>query len=181
MSVDLAERIVSGDRDAETELFQRYYRRVRFVLARRSQDFALAEDLAQETLLTVLNRLREGTIDEPEYLNRFIQQTAKYVYIAWTRKRSNQTEFRESVDDSPDESAVDSAYEREETRRIVREMINSITVPRDKDLLYRYYVHDQDKAVICDELSLSTEHFDRVISRARSRFREMARARLSCE
>lgn len=178
---DIANRIANGDASAESELFERYYEGVRFALARRSRDEALAEDLAQETLLTVLNRLRESSIAEPEFLHRFIQQTAKYVFIGWTRKRGNQTEFRETVDDAPDETSIELSYEREELRRLVRDLINDITVPRDRELLLRYYVRDQEKSAICDALSLSADHFDKIISRARIRFRDLAGGRLIYE
>jgi len=46
-------------------------------------------------------------------------------------------------------------------------------VARDRDLLMRFYLHDEDKALICRELNLSEEHFNRVIFRARNRFREL--------
>jgi RNA polymerase sigma-70 factor, ECF subfamily len=47
-------------------------------------------------------------------------------------------------------------------------------VPRDRRLLRGYYVLDQDKEALCQELELSQEHFDRVLHRARARFRELA-------
>ena len=45
--------------------------------------------------------------------------------------------------------------------------------PRDRDVLDRFYLRDQDKARICKELGLTPANFDRVISRARIRLREL--------
>lgn len=178
----LVGRIRNGDSHAEGELFRRYYRGVVFILRQRTRDHALAEDLAQDTLLTVLNRLRGEGIQQPEMLNRFIQRTAKFIYIGWMRKRDNQTEYREYVDDAlTDELSLEGQIEREETRLLIRELIESIKVPRDREILFRYYVRDQEKAAICDALELSDQHFDTVINRARNRFRQLAARRLVYE
>jgi len=144
------------------------------MLMQRTKNFALAEDLAQETLMTVLVRLRKGGIEQPEYLNRFLQQTAKFTFIGWLRKSANQMEFRETVDDAQlSEQMPDEDLAREQTRVSVRALIKGMKVPRDREVLYRYYVRDQGKPFICDALDLSTTHFDRVINRARNRFREL--------
>jgi hypothetical protein len=44
-------------------------------------------------------------------------------------------------------------------------------------LLKRFYLNDQAKEHICQELRLSEEHFNRVIFRARNRFRELLERR----
>lgn len=170
-AVDLVQRIQAGDVDAEGELFREYHRGVLIILQQRTRDSALAEDLAQDTILTVLKRLRDVGIDDPRYLNRFIQQTAKYLHISWLRKSVNQTEYRESVDeDVSDEWSPENEIEREELRSLIRELLEQVTVERDREILIRYYVRDQEKAAICDALGLTSDHFDKVINRARTRF-----------
>jgi hypothetical protein len=44
-------------------------------------------------------------------------------------------------------------------------------------VLVRFYLDDEDKEKICSELRLSEEHFNRVIFRARNRFRELLERR----
>jgi DNA-directed RNA polymerase specialized sigma24 family protein len=46
-------------------------------------------------------------------------------------------------------------------------------VERDRELLIRFYVHDQDKQKICRELGLKSLHFNRVLFRAKNRFRKL--------
>ena len=48
---------------------------------------------------------------------------------------------------------------------------------RDRDILVRFYLNDEAKEEICRELRLSEEHFNRVIFRARNRFRELLEQR----
>ena len=58
-----------------------------------------------------------------------------------------------------------------------REMLSEIRIERDREILTRYYVADQDKKTICDALQLQPDQFDKLISRARKRFKEAFQAR----
>jgi len=60
-------------------------------------------------------------------------------------------------------------------------LIEQMKVPRDREILYRFYVRDQGKPLICDALDLSNAHFDRVINRARNRFRALVEQELENE
>ena len=46
-------------------------------------------------------------------------------------------------------------------------------VKRDREILTRFYVEDQDKDEICTALNLDSLHFNRVLFRARKRFRKI--------
>jgi hypothetical protein len=52
-------------------------------------------------------------------------------------------------------------------------MLEQMPVARDREVLIRFYLDDEDREQICRELQLSEEHFNRVIFRARNRFREL--------
>ena len=52
-------------------------------------------------------------------------------------------------------------------------MLDEMPGERDRELLMRFYLNDEAKEQICQELKLSREHFNRVIFRARGRFREL--------
>ena len=46
-------------------------------------------------------------------------------------------------------------------------------VVRDREILRRYYLSDDDKQRICQDLQLTSAHFDRVLFRAKQRMREL--------
>jgi hypothetical protein len=48
---------------------------------------------------------------------------------------------------------------------------------RDRELLRRFYLNDESRDRICQDLELTSEHFNRVIFRARNRFRELLERR----
>jgi RNA polymerase sigma-70 factor (ECF subfamily) len=171
---DLALRIGNGDKTAESALYSRYRSGLVLMLNRQTRDMQRAEDLVQDTLLTVITRLRDQGIDNPAALPRFIQQTAKYTFIGWLRRAGNQVELRDSFEDqTADDTSVIDNISRDRLRSAVRSLIEEMKVPRDREILHRYYVREQSKPVICEALDLSMPHFDRVINRARNRFKQL--------
>jgi len=173
-SEELVEGIRLGDEVLEAELFSRFQSGLIRMLEQRTRDRARAEDLAQDTLLTVIVRLRNVGIDHPKRLTGFIYQTAKYIHLGWVRKISSKVENNNGLHQEPlasqnleDEKILD------EEIQITRNTINDMKIERDREILFRYYVSDEPKHYICEMLDLSSENFDRVLHRARSRFRKL--------
>jgi len=73
---ELARRIARGasvEADAaETELARRFAPRIRLFGLRRLRDHGAAQDLVQEVLVTTLEALRSGRIEQPERLASFV-------------------------------------------------------------------------------------------------------------
>jgi len=44
---------------------------------------------------------------------------------------------------------------------------------RDHQILFRFYLQEQEKAEICRDLGLTSLHFNRVLFRARERYRAL--------
>lgn len=175
-SADLVERISAGDRAAETEMVQRYSRGLSYVLRGRTHDVSLAEDLAQDTFRIALERLRKGSIDQPESLAGFLYSTGRNLLIAHQRKewRRATVSDTEAVDRVPDESR--SPYQnvsQAQAARLVRQLLDELPVSRDREILLRTYLQDQDKEEVCQALGLDSLHFNRVLHRARQRFRQL--------
>jgi RNA polymerase sigma-70 factor (ECF subfamily) len=63
-----------------------------------------------------------------------------------------------------------------QTAAAVRELLAGMPVERDRELLMRFYVQDQDKKEICKALGLDSLHFNRVLFRAKGRFRKLLEA-----
>ncbi len=176
---ELVGRIQSGDQNAETELVARYAKGLRLVLLKRAGDPELAKDLSQEALIITLQRIRAGGIKNPDSLPWFLQQTAVNLSIAHFRKEKRYITDQDGIIEL---KAVlkDKAIERMNNRdvhRILKAAINQLSVPRDRAILERFYLQEDDKATICQDLQLSTTHFDRVLYRARQRMKALLQAR----
>lgn len=77
---ELARAVIEhADRAAEAALVSRFARRVFLYGVRHLRDEARAEDLSQEVMATVIERLRARTIDEPDRIGSFILGTARWM------------------------------------------------------------------------------------------------------
>lgn len=175
VAADLAGRIASGDPAAEAELVERYSRGVFFMLRHTTGDFALAEDLHQETFRIVLERLRGPGLADPGRLAGFLQRTARNLSIGEYRKQARRPtdaldELEPPADPAPGQL---SQAVLDEEAAVVRRLIGELRGDRDRQVLYRFYIAEEPKQQICDELGLSSLHFNRVLHRARQRFKDL--------
>ncbi len=179
VAAELVRRIHHGkgrDTAAETDLVRRYSRGLLYMLRRMAGDPALADDLHQETFRVVIERLRERGLEDPERLAGFLHRTAKNLFIGGyrkvvRRKTEGEVDGLETVPDpaaDPHQRAV-----REEEAALVRRLIGELETDRDRQILYRFYIAEEDKERICADLDLSSLHFNRVLFRARQRFKDL--------
>jgi RNA polymerase sigma-70 factor (ECF subfamily) len=175
-SADIVERIRRGDSGAETELWDRYCRGLLFLLRRRTRDPDLAQDLRQETFRIALEKLRKGGLNDPEKLAAYLRGIAVNLVSGDWRKRARQntsadTEVVEQTADTG--SNVADSITRAETGALVRKLIDELGVERDREMLLRFYIREEDKDSICTELAITPLHFNRVLFRAKQRFRAL--------
>jgi len=64
----LVERIIAGDSSAETEMVERYHRGLVAMLYNRSKDRNLAEGVAQDTWILVLQKVRNQELRPQNWL-----------------------------------------------------------------------------------------------------------------
>ena len=178
-----AARIVQGIRGPadersvyESEMVERYSRGLRYLLARRIGDDERARDLLQDTFLIALEKLREIELDSPERLAGYLRGIAIRVALNGGRRRNREPYAMEidavaAVQDS--EPRQFQHISMEQTKSAVRELLDAMPVKRDRELLLRFYVYDQDKQEICRALGLDSLHFNRVLFRAKGRFRKL--------
>jgi RNA polymerase sigma-70 factor (ECF subfamily) len=171
---ELALRIQAGERAAEDELVQRYSSGVAIIVRRIVRDPSSTDDLCQEAFRLVLEKLRRGELREPEKLSGFICNLARNLAIEHVRRPQRTQTLEEPglsvADPTPDQ--LSSLIEQEKVRA-VRQVLEEMTAPRDREILRRFYLQGEDKESLCAELGLSGLHFNRVLYRARERFREL--------
>ncbi|MGB0514645.1 MAG: RNA polymerase sigma factor [Wenzhouxiangellaceae bacterium] len=178
------ERIGNGDKSAETQLARYFGPKIEFILRRRLRDPVLAADLRQDTLITVIERLRNKGIDKPEKLAAFIYKTAEYQANNHGRRRQRRNTHADTgqIEDAPSQMPLlADQIEREELARLVRESMAELRQSRDRQLLRRFYLSEEDKAELCREYDVTPAHFDRVLYRARQRFGELLERRLGLD
>ena len=176
IAADLALKIGQGVRAAEEALVARYGPPLHFMLKRRTRDSELALDIRQDALRIVIEKLRAGTLEQPERLGGYLRGVALKLCGAQQRKESR----RATTADSDAVEAIADAHadpvehlSDEQLRRSVRELLAELSTPRDRDILTRVYLLEEDKETVCTALGVDSLHFNRVLFRAKQRFREL--------
>lgn len=171
----LVERILKGDRQAEAEMVQLFNSGLITVLKGKTRQDSHVDDLLQETWRIAIEQIRKGQLKNKQSLAYYINGIAKNLAI--TKYRSNKAdkedEFTDDIFDPQDDPSK-SIY-RTEVATMVLKIIEKVKPPRYRDLLMRFYIEQENKESLCDEFELSELHFNRVLFRARNKFKELWR------
>jgi len=172
----LVQRIRAGEQGAEEELVQRYSRGVYFVINQSVSDSSVADDIYQDTFRLVLEKVRAGEVREPERLSGFISSMARNLVIDHFRRSARQKAREDATPDppipSPEPSQLDRLV-REEQGLLARRVLDSLPSGRDRKVLYRFYIADDEKEDICAELGVSALHFNQILFRAKERYKKL--------
>jgi RNA polymerase sigma-70 factor, ECF subfamily len=157
----------------------RDYPGLRALILRRVRDPELAADILQDAAVTTLEKLRSGGIAHPENVGGYLYRVALNHLRNHRRKDRTAVSSPDALDELRD---VESDPEWERVGRpqwaaAARRVLEEMPTARDRELLVRFYLDDEEKEQICQELHLSPEHFNRVIFRARNRFRALLEQR----
>lgn len=177
----LLDEIANGNLLAESALVNKYGKSLSFILSRRSDDPQLVADVVQDTFVVVISKARNQEINIPEALAAFVRQTGVNIMLAHFRKekrRATDTFGDVAIDIEDTQSDVSKLVESKESVEIVQQVLNEMKVERDRDIIVSYFAKEEPKKEICERLGLTPAHFDRVLFRARSRLKELIKAKL---
>lgn len=179
---DLVARIVAGDREAEAALVRQYLRGVRTLLSFQTRAPEEAEDLLQDTFLTVLSKIRNGDLRDPTRLSAFIHGVARNLALAHYRgdhaaRIAGDVTLLERIE-SETPGPLELA-DRDQASAFLQVAIAELPVERDRALLQRYFFEEAEVDQLCSELGTDRRHFSRVKHRATRRLIEQIKGRAS--
>ena len=168
----LVQRIAEGDTDAEAEMIAQYGKGLLLMLRQRTNNPAWADDLYQDTFALVLQKIRGGSLQEPEKLAGFIHQVARNLLIRDCRveKRRGEAGDASLADLISFHRTPLFQLEKKQLAALVRQVLGRVKQERDRLVLYRFYINEEEKGAICDDLGVDPAHFDVILHRARQRF-----------
>ncbi len=178
---DLVKRIQAGDPAAEGELVARFGHGLRLMLRHLARGSHVADDLLQDTLALVIEKVRHGEVRDPERLAGFIRSTARNLFIADRRKQARYVQLDDGEDQGSGPAARladggPAALDRilaDEEAALVRRLLGELRFDRDRQLLLRFYLADDTKEDICRDLGFEPERFNQLLHRARERMAEL--------
>jgi RNA polymerase sigma-70 factor (ECF subfamily) len=135
------------------------------------------DDIRQETLMRVLRNLRSGVIEHPERFGSYVNSVCSNVMLELFRKDSRWSQFpEEGPEIESGESGVETQMMDDERRELVRQALDELS-SKDRNLLHRIFLDEEDKDAVCKEFGVTREHLRVLLHRARGRLRAtMSRA-----
>lgn len=153
-----------------------YGRAVALILDRHTNGRPEAEDLFQDTFRVALEKLRRGELREPEKLPGFLAGIARSLAIEHYRKATRRKTDPDSEAllgvPASDTGQLGQLLERENAG-LARQVIRELGTARDREILLRFYIAEEDKDRIAADYGLTSLQFNRVLHRARQRYREI--------
>ena len=153
----------------------RCYEQLLKALARRCGNTSDARDLLHEAVRITIEHLADGRVSDLERLPGYIFRTALNLLRNHRRLILNRPQCRapvEALDVAAAGSISVDPLHQECISRKVRIAVAALPVERDRAIIRRFYLDEDPKRQICQDLKLSPTHFDRVIFRARQRMKE---------
>ena len=168
-----------GDEVVSDRFMREHYPGLRALLQRRIGDPHIAAEVLNEALAKAIEHARDGRVAQPELLAGYVFRVALNLYRNYRREFDNRADLRAATDkiDSLAANANDGDALEEGVVRQVREIVRSLPTARDREIVRRFYLDEEDKDDICRSLGLSPLHFDKVIFRARRRMRSLLERR----
>jgi RNA polymerase sigma-70 factor (ECF subfamily) len=167
------------DRAAVEALIAKHYTGLRLLIQRRCGDAEAAADILNQAACTAWEKWQTGQVRRPEEIGGYIFQVAMNLLRNRRRKIAERADRRvdsEVLGHLPaDVDATDRWLEKKMAVRVKR-VLQELPTPRDREILVRFYLQEEEKDAICRDLALAPDQFDKVLHRARARLKELLAA-----
>jgi len=173
-------RITRGDTDAVAELYNHYRDGVAIIINQIVHSESITDDLSQETFRISLEKIRRGEVRKPERLSGFICGVARFLALDYMRKMRRAQNQGEAIEAEQIRDPQPDPYDhllRKERAELVRQTLSEIKIERDREVLSRYFIAEEDKDQICADLGLTRQHFNNIIYHGLKRLKQHYLAR----
>jgi RNA polymerase sigma factor (sigma-70 family) len=177
---ELVQRIQRGDESGMEDLYRIFARGIRFYLCRQLGPQEL-DDKIHDTFLIVVQAIQRGELREPERLMGFVRtvvrrQVAAHIdHLVHNRREQINLDVGVRVADRRRNPEQTAAF-RQKTQ-LMLEVLKQLS-ERDREILTRFYLHEQSQEQICGEMKLTETQFRLLKSRAKARFGELGKKKL---
>jgi RNA polymerase sigma-70 factor (ECF subfamily) len=160
-----------GEVSAMEDLYKLLKRGIRYYLFHQLGAKDL-DDKVHDTFLIVVKAIRQGNLREPERLTGFVRtisrrQVAAYIQHNVKSRRDEDVEIagRAVADPKNDPEKETLLRERTQLMKVALTRLSE----RDREILVRFYLHEQTQELICREMQLSDTQFRLLKSRAKTK------------
>ena len=161
------------------KLIENEYQGLRRLILRQARDVQIASDILNEAVRITWEKWLLGKVTRPHEMAGYIFQ------VAVNLLRNHRRAAVERADRRADPQALETmacvqqphdAMFEDRIAKKVRAMLGSMSSVRDRTLLVRFYLNEEDKESICLDMGLTPQQFAKVLHRARLRLRQLLEA-----
>jgi RNA polymerase sigma-70 factor (ECF subfamily) len=178
---DLVHRVREGDPSGMEDLYRMFLTGVRFYLCRQlgPQDL---EDKVHDIFLIIAQSIQRGDLREPDRLMGYVRtivrrQVAAYIDRAVQSRRSY-ADLGFGMTLSDQQPNPEGRLIADENTAMALRILNSLH-KRDREVLVRFYLREQNPDEICRDMGLTETQFRLIKSRAKARFGELGKRRMA--
>lgn len=175
--VDYLRRLKDGEAATEHHFAQYFDPLIRMKAMKAGpQSSRAAEDIRQETLLRVIESVRQGKVEHPERLGAYVLAVCHNVIREWFRGDRRFVQLPEQSPEVPSgQASAEAGLLEQERKNLVRRALGELGA-KDRELLRRVCLDDQDKNGICSEFGVTREYLRVLLHRARMRLRSATKS-----
>jgi RNA polymerase sigma-70 factor (ECF subfamily) len=167
-------KLKAGDAEVENH-FASYFGDLLYLKLRsRLRSRQLIEDIRQETLMRVLDILRnKGGVEHPERFGSFVNSVCNNVLLEFCRSEGRHDPMDEHHEEPPDTSVdMDGPLINSDRKRQVQRVLNELP-EKDRSILQAVYLDETEKSEICRRHNVDADYLRVLLHRAKSRFRRV--------
>jgi len=177
---EIVAQIEAGEPAGVEQLYKVLQRGLRYYLARQlgPQDL---DDRIHEILLIVVRAIQKGDLREPERIMGFVrtvsrrQVAGQIEHLVQSRDKETELDTNYPIADrkqNPEQQLI-----AQDKIQIMKRALAQLR-PRDREILERFYLHEQRPEQICREMSLTDTQFRLHKSRAKAVVAELGRQQM---
>lgn len=176
----LVTNIQTGNPVGMEQLYQKLSTGIRFVLRRQlgGQD---VNDHLHDVFLVVVEAIREGGLRDPRGLMAFVRTiAARHTAVSISHQVFNRKGRvgEECISSLPHNSETPEYVANSRQQEAVMQEVLKELSSRDREVLKRFYLEEQDPELICAEMKLTATQFRLLKNRAKDRFSELGHRRI---
>ncbi len=156
-------------------IIAREYSGLRLLISRRAGDPNVGADLLNDALCITWEKWQAHQIERADCIAGYIFQVAMNLLRNHRRSAVERPEKRAAtavLETLEHDSAGDHQLEEKLAAR-VKAALRDMGGARDREVLMRFYLRDEDGDTICRDLNLTPQQLARVLHRARGRLRKL--------
>lgn len=156
------------------QLIQSNYGGLLGLISRKLNNRELAGDLLNEAVIIAIEHMRSGRLGDSERIAGYVFKTTMNLLRNHQRNMNNRADVRAATDFLPSsDRPSDADLDQQRIKELVRIVIGSLGTARERDIVRRYYLDEEQKDSICSALDVTALNFDKIVFRARQRLKTL--------